>query len=315
MFTEPVKGSVLMKKVYKTYLNRLLNGGFDKVLLDLGTNVSITGSITTVKSEERLNIELGALEDLDLADVDVLQGEDTLASLLNTVTNDILGNGRRRGDELGNELLEIARSGFLGHDLEHLLADLTDLGRLSIGGLLDLVAATSSEGNDEKTDKVTVGGLDINESLQERLPLLDEGTELIRGEVHSVEVGEAVLALNFINSQLDLAESTILILGKIAERDFDNTTLKVVVGVLLMKGERKKKVFILLLEERWASKKVKKKNFNVILTETLGTVDKSLTDLTNIEHGRSLDVIPVLAGEGVNARDGSMSVMGKKKVG
>ena len=136
----------------------------------------------------------------------------------------------------------------MGHDLEHLLADLTDLGRLSIGGLLDLVAAASSEGDDEKTDEVTVGGLDINESLQERLPLLDEGTELIRGEVHSVEVGEAVLALNFINSQLDLAESTILILGKIAERDFDNTTLKVVVGVLLMKGERKK-VFILLLDE------------------------------------------------------------------
>ena len=50
----------------------------------------------------------------------------------------------------------------------------------------------------------------------------------------------------------------------------------------------------------------------MILTETLGAVDKSLTDLTNIEHGRSLDVIPVLAGEGVNARDGSMSVMGKK---
>jgi len=154
-----------MKKVYKTNLNRLLNGGFDKVLLNLGTNVSITGSVTTVKSEERLNIELGALEDLDLADVDVLQREDTLASLLDTVTNDILGSRRRRGDELGNELLEIARSGFLGHDLEHLLADLTDLGRLSIGGLLDLVAATSSEGNDEKTDKVTVGGLDINESL------------------------------------------------------------------------------------------------------------------------------------------------------
>ena len=63
------------------------------------------------------------------------------------------------------------------------------------------------------------------------LPLLDERTELVRGEVHTVEVGEAVLALDFINSQLDLAESTVLILGEITEGDFENTTLKVVVGV------------------------------------------------------------------------------------
>jgi hypothetical protein len=46
-----------------------------------------------------------------------------------------------------------------------------------------------------------------------------------------VEVGEAVLALDFINSQLDLAESTVLILGEVTKGDFDNTTLKVVVGV------------------------------------------------------------------------------------
>jgi hypothetical protein len=42
----------------------------------------------------------------------------------------------------------------------------------------------------------------------------------------------------------------------------------------------------------------------VLLTETLGAVDKSLTDLANVEHGRSLDIIPVLAGEGVNAKKG-----------
>ena len=42
-----------------------------------------------------------------------------------------------------------------------------------------------------------------------------------------MEVGEAVLALDFINSQLDLAESTIFVLGEVTERDFDNTTLYV----------------------------------------------------------------------------------------
>jgi hypothetical protein len=65
------------------------------------------------------------------------------------------------------------------------------------------------------------------------LPLLDKRTELVRGEIHTVEVGKAVLALDFVNSQLDLAESTVFILGEITERDFDNATLKVVVGVSL----------------------------------------------------------------------------------
>jgi hypothetical protein len=67
------------------------------------------------------------------------------------------------------------------------------------------------------------------------LPLLDKRTELVRGEIHTVEVGKAVLALDFVNSQLDLAESTVFILGEITERDFDNATLKVVVGVSLKK--------------------------------------------------------------------------------
>jgi hypothetical protein len=69
-----------------------------------------------------------------------------------------------------------------------------------------------------------------------------------------------------------------------------------------MEGE--KKSFILLGEMSGLSKK----NFKVTLTETLGAVDKSLADLANIEHRRSLDVIPVLAGEGVNAREWYMSV-------
>ena len=77
------------------FLHRLLDCRFNKIALsDLGTDISIASGITTVKSKERLNIELGALEDLDLADVDVLQGEDTLASLLNAVANDVLSARR-----------------------------------------------------------------------------------------------------------------------------------------------------------------------------------------------------------------------------
>jgi len=82
-----------------------------------------------------------------------------------------------------------------------------------------------------------------------------------------VEVGEAVLALDLIDTQLDLAERVLLVLVQVSERDLEDTALQSIVGVL----------------------------------HTLGTVDKGLTDLTNVKGGRSLDVIPVLTGEGVDA--------------
>ena len=99
------------------------------------------------------------------------------------------------------------------------------------------------------------------------LPLADHGAELVRGHVHTVEVGEAVLALDLINTQLNLAERVLLVLVQVSERDLEDTALQSIVGVL----------------------------------HTLGTVDKGLTDLTNVKGGRSLDVIPVLTGEGVDA--------------
>lgn len=47
-----------------------------------------------------------------------------------------------------------------------------------------------------------------------------------------MEVSQAVLALNFIDSQLDLSESMIFIVLEIGEGDFENSTLESIVGVL-----------------------------------------------------------------------------------
>ena len=38
----------------------------------------------------------------------------------------------------------------------------------------------------------------------------------------------------------------------------------------------------------------------LILPGSLGPVDEGLSDLPNLEHGRSLDIIPILAGEGIH---------------
>lgn len=229
----------------------------------LGLDTSVLGTSNgsaTVNLEKLVKVVLGCLENLDLADVDVLEGEDTLGGLLDLTADDL-------GDELGDKLTKVARVGLTLDNLEHLLADGADVRRLGVGVLLDLVGTLLGEGNDKDAEEVTVGGLDILVSLNERLPLADERAKLVRGEVHAVEVGKASAALDTVNLQLELAVSLLVVLVKVSERSLDDAALERVIGVL----------------------------------ETLRSVDKGLTDVSVLEEGRSLDVVPVLAGEGVDS--------------
>ena len=56
------------------------------------------------------------------------------------------------------------------------------------------------------------------------------------GEVETVEVGQAVLALDLIDAELDLAEAVVLILLEIGEGSLEDTALEGVVGVLQTGG-------------------------------------------------------------------------------
>jgi len=92
------------------------------------------------------------------------------------------------------------------------------------------------------------------------LPLADEGAEFVRGEVEAVEVGQAVLSLDLVDAQLDLAESVVLILLEIGERDLEYPALEGVVRVL----------------------------------ETGGAVYEGLSNISDLESPWCLDVVPVL---------------------
>lgn len=170
-------------------------------------------------------VELGSLEDLHLADVHVLDREDTLSSLL-----DLLANNLRR--ELADQSLDVDVRRLPGHDLKHLRPDRTDLGGLSVGGLSELVRPPLGESNSEQTDEVAVSGLDVNVGLDEGLPLANQGAEFVGGEVHAVEGEESVLALDFVDSELDLAERCVLVLAEVSDGEFDNSALDRVGGVL-----------------------------------------------------------------------------------
>lgn len=154
-----------------------------------------------------------------------MQRINALGSLLNLAANDL-------GNELGGKLGEGAAGSLALNDVDHLSSDGPDLRRGGIRRLLDLVWSTLSESNSEKADEVVVGGLDGDIGLNETLPLANKRSQLVRGEVQAVEVGQAALALNLVDSEANFAERVVLILLEIGERNFDNATLKGVVCVL-----------------------------------------------------------------------------------
>lgn len=51
-----------------------------------------------------------------------------------------------------------------------------------------------------------------------------------------MEVGQAVLALDLINTELDLAEGVVLILLEVCQADLEDTALEGIVGVLQTSG-------------------------------------------------------------------------------
>ena len=116
-----------------------------------------------------------------------------MGSLLNLTADDLW-------DELGGEAGESYAGGLALDDLDHLLADGSDLRRGGVCGLLNLVGATLGEGDGKDTEKVVVGGLDRDVGLDQSLPLSDKRSELVGCEVETMEVGQAVLSLDLIDT-------------------------------------------------------------------------------------------------------------------
>lgn len=96
---------------------------------------------------------------------------------------------------------------------------------LRIAGLLDLVLLLLCEADGKETQQESVGRLDIDVSLDKRLPLLYHQTQLVRRQVHRVKVRQHVTALNLLGDQLELAKCHLIVL-KVGERHLKYTTLQ-----------------------------------------------------------------------------------------
>lgn len=136
------------------------------------------------------------------------------------------------GNEFGSELRQSPGRSLTGDDIGHLLANATNLRRAGVGGLLDLVWSSLGKGNGEQAEEVVIGRLHGHIGFDQGLPLADQRSKLVRGEVETVEVCEAVLSLDLVHAELDLSESVVFIVLEISQGDFEDSAFEGVVCVL-----------------------------------------------------------------------------------
>merc|ERR1719328_509113 len=151
-------------------------------------------------------VESGSLQNLHFTDVDIMEGVDSLACLLNI-------SGNRIWDEFVDNFLQVSAAHFSLDDVGHLLPDVLDLGALGVASLLLAVLLLQGESNAEDTEHVSVTGLDVNVALDQGLPLLDHGPQLVGGQVHAVEGGQAVLSLDVLDNKLELSVRSLSVIS------------------------------------------------------------------------------------------------------
>lgn len=121
----------------------------------------------------------------------------------------------------------------INHNFHHLLADELNLRALGVACGSDLFAGSFSESNAEHSEKISVESLGLNEGFNGSVPFLDDGAQFVSGDVHSVEVGIAVEALNFFDLHLHLSPGLIVAVSvQIGQRYFEDTTSQTVSGDL-----------------------------------------------------------------------------------
>ena len=191
------------------------------------------------------NIKFRLLEDLDLSDVAILDGEDGAALL-----GDLVSDGSR--NEFLDKRLEVSLGTEFGHVRDHLGTDRSALCGFGIASGRDLVVLGSREGDAKETDGVSIGSTAIDVGLNDSLLFANQRAKLVTGHVHTVEIHETVVPLNVLDTETDFAVGESFILLEIGERNFDDTSLQVIRGNLLSLGLGNQRLTAILLgKDRW----------------------------------------------------------------
>jgi len=118
---------------------------------------------------------------------------------------------------------------FTLHDLHHLLTDELLMGGLGIAGSLDLLLGLLCESNAEHSEEVSILGFGLNESFDEGMPFLNHSSTMVPGDVHAIEIGIAVKALNFFDLETKLLPGgSVGAFIAVSKTDVENTTLEAI---------------------------------------------------------------------------------------
>ena len=123
------------------------------------------------------------------------------------------------------------------------------------------------------------------------LPLFHHGPDLIGRNGHAMEIREDIFPTDVLRHQTELAES-VVVLVKVRLGNFENASLQA------LRGDFWKEQTAKMSRSPW--KKNEGLDQKKWLTCSLCSVDNSLPNVALIEHGRSPDVIPVLARERID---------------
>ena len=106
---------------------------------------------------------------------------------------------------------------------------------LGVASSANLATGSLSETDAEHTEEVSVSGLGLNESLDGCVPLLDDGAQLVAGDVHTIEVCVAIEALNFFDLYLHLSPSILVAVSvQISQRYLKHTAFQAISRVFYL---------------------------------------------------------------------------------
>ena len=97
-----------------------------------------------------------------------------------------------------------------------------------------MVLGSLGKANAEHTEKIAVSSLGLDKGLNGGVPFLDDSAKLVTSDVHSVEVGVAIEALDFLDLDLHLSPGLFVAVSvQISQRYLKHTTLEGVSSNLL----------------------------------------------------------------------------------
>jgi hypothetical protein len=162
---------------------------------------------------------------------------------------------------------------------------------LGITGLLLRSGVFVSVTNTKYSEQVPVGGLHISIGLNESLPLLDHATELIRSQIHSMKVGQHVMALNVLWNQLEFPERplSVIVALQIGQRNFKDTSLQSLRSDSYQRMKESLGQLISSVDFLCPTYNIKRQILNVILVPYLFLEFDSLTFFQLVAPWRSME--------------------------